>query len=71
MSHAEGKVAVSAVFHSLGAFKITVPLLSTNAAILIDSVSIIVTVIAPHIRFESPEVDLGLLGVGKLLLIYI
>jgi hypothetical protein len=49
---------------AIGQHEITIPVKATNPYILVDDITITTSIIGPRIRFEAPEVDVGLIGVG-------
>lgn len=49
---------------AVGKYEISIPTKASNESVLVDSLHIIFTAIGPKLRFNVPEVDIGLVGVG-------
>lgn len=66
MPHQDVTFSMHLVLDTVGKFKIVVPIVSEIAGSTpMGKLVVIVHVIPPRIRFESPELDIGLLGVGN------
>jgi len=65
MPEAEETVKLSIVISAIGKFQIRIPLRVEDRTALLQDILIHVHVVAPRLRFESPEVDFGLVGVDQ------
>jgi len=65
MGEAEIEVFTSFCMYALGRYKVIVPLTTHNKCAHVENLTLYVTLSAPRVRFESPELDLGLIGVGS------
>lgn len=65
LPQADTEIKFEVLIDNLGSYKLTIPLISNNAGVKINSFVLFVTVIPPKIRFETPEIDFGLIGVGN------
>lgn len=66
MPETSAEINVSVIIRMVGQYKIIIPVTSTNVHAQIDSINILCHTVGPRIRFDSPEVDIGLVGVGDI-----
>jgi hypothetical protein len=65
LPHSSEKLTFKIKVHKLGVFEIFVPVKSLNdVSCQVEMLSIQANIIGPKIRYDTAEVDLGLLGVG-------
>lgn len=65
MPEASETIDVSMTLTASGKLQITLPFKTSNASVSLQSIVVTVEVVAPRIRFESSEIEFGLIGVGQ------
>ena len=64
LPHETETVVVTVLIDIIGKFNLSLPVFSKCSAMHVDDITISVSTVGPKVRFESPELDLGLVGTG-------
>ena len=67
MSETEASIEIFVTCSLPGNYMIIIPLIPSCTYAYIDNLIVIVNVVNPRIRFDLPEIDFGLLGVGDVI----
>lgn len=64
LPESEMALDVTMIVNAVGNYEIRIPLNPTNSLIYVDPVTVCVRTIGPRLRFEEPEIDIGLMSTG-------
>jgi hypothetical protein len=64
LPESEASVTIEMYVNTVGAYRVRIPVIPSHPLTHVDPVNISIATVGPVIRFESPEIDVGLISTG-------